>query len=156
TGNLPFQAEHDVSVLHSIIHEKPRHLTGNVPPELEHLVHRLLQKRPDSRYSSAGAMLEDLKKYRDTLRSPETTPFSLGIILQRARGPRIAIPALVLILVAGFLGSWFLRRQANIRWARGTALPEITRLISENNDLNDAYKLAVQAEAFIPNEPTLS
>src|SRR5712691_9653311 len=158
-GKLPFQTEHDVSLLHSIIHEKPPRLSTvkpKVPPELETVVHRALEKRPESRYSSAGAMLEDLKKYRDALRSVETRPFNLGIILQRARTPRIAIPALVVLLVTSFLGYWFLRRQANIRWAREKALPEIARLIAENDDLNNAYKLAVQAEAFIPHDPTLT
>ena len=159
TGKLPFQAEHDISLLHSIIYEKPQRLKSvkpEVPPELERIVHRALEKRPESRYSSAEAMLEDLKKYRDALRSSETRPFNLGIILERARTPRIAIPALVLLLVTGFLGYWFLRRQANILWAREKALPEIARLIAENDDLNDPYKLAVQAEAFIPHDPTLT
>jgi serine/threonine protein kinase/dienelactone hydrolase len=159
TGKLPFKGEHDISLLHSIIHEKPQRLRSvqpEVPPELERIVHRALEKRPESRYSSAGAMLEDLKKYRDALRSAESKPFNVGVILQRARTPRIAIPALVLLLVAGFLGYWFLRRQANILWAREKALPEIARLIAENDDVNDAYKLAVQAEAFIPHDPTLT
>ena len=61
-----------------------------------------------------------------------------------------------MLLVSGFLGYWFLRRQANIHWAREKTLPEIARLIAENDDLNDAYKLAVQAEAFIPHDPTLT
>ena len=159
TGKLPFKAEHDISLLHSIIYEKPQRLKSvkpQVPPELERIVHRALEKRPESRYSSAEAMLVDLKKYQDALRSSETRPFNLGIILERARTPRIAIPALVLLLVTGFLGYWFLRRQANILWAREKALPEIARLIAENDDLNDAYKLAVQGEAFIPHDPTLT
>jgi len=159
TGKLPFKAEHDVSLLHSIIHEKPQRLKfvkPEVSPELECIVHRALEKRPESRYPSAGAMLEDLTKYRDALRSAESKPFNVGVILQRARTPRIAIPALVLLLVTGLLGYWFLRRQANIRWAREKTLPEIARLIAENDDLSDAYKLAVQAEAFIPNDPTLT
>jgi len=159
TGKLPFKGEHDISLLHSIIHEKPQRLRSvnpEVPPELERIVHRALEKKPESRYSAAKAMLEDLKKYRDALRSAESKPFNVGVILQRARTPRIAIPALVLLLVAGFLGYWFLRRQANIHWAREKALPEVARLIAENDDVNDAYKLAVQAEAFIPQDTTLT
>jgi serine/threonine protein kinase/dienelactone hydrolase len=159
TGKLPFKGEHDISLLHSIIHEKPvrlRSVNPEVPPQLERIVHRTLEKNPESRYSAAKAMLEDLKKYRDALRSAESKPFNVGVILQRVRTPRIAIPALVLLLVAGLLGYWFLRRQANIRWAREKTLPEIARLIAENDDLNDAYKLAVQAEAFIPHDPTLT
>jgi hypothetical protein len=159
TGKLPFKGENEISLLHSIIHEKPERLRSvnpEVPPELERIVHRTLEKNPESRYSAAKAMLEDLKKYRDALRSAESKPFNVGVILQRVRTPRIAIPALVLLLVAGLLGYWFLRRQANIRWAREKTLPEIARLIAENDDLNDAYKLAVRAEAFIPHDPTLT
>jgi serine/threonine protein kinase len=94
TGKLPFKGEHDISLLHSIIHEKPQRLRSvnpAVPPELERIVHRALEKRPESRYSSAEAMLEDLKKYRDALRSAETRPFNLGIILERARMSYVGI-----------------------------------------------------------------
>ena len=47
-------------------------------------------------------------------------------------------------------------RQANIRWAREKALPEIARLIAKNDDFNDSYKLAEEAEVFIPHDPTLT
>jgi serine/threonine protein kinase/dienelactone hydrolase len=159
TGKLPFKGEHDISLLHSIVYEKPERLRSvnpEVPPDLERIVHRTLEKNPESRYSAAKAMLEDLKKFRDALRSAESKPFNVGVILQRVRTPRIAIPALVLLLVTGLLGYWLLRRQANIRWASEKTLHEIARLIAEIDDLNDAYKLAVQTKAFIPHDPTLT
>ena len=57
-------------------------MTPKVPPELERVVHRALEKRPESRYSSAEAMLEDLKKSRDALRSAETRPFLFNSLSQ--------------------------------------------------------------------------
>ena len=162
TGKLPFKGEHEASVLYSVIHEQPQRLKTvkpDVPPKLERIVYRALEKKPESRYSTAEEMLEDLKRYQDSLRSAEARPFNFGLLLQRARTPRVAIPALVLLLAVGFLSYWFMHRQANIRWAREEALPEIARLIGENDvwrNLNEAYTLAEKAEAYIPGDPTLA
>ena len=53
--------------------------------------------------------------------------------------------------------AWFFNRQAKIRWAREEALPEIERLVETSwRDSTDAYKLAVQAEKYIPNDPKLA
>ena len=162
TGKLPFKGEHDAALLYSVIHDRPHRLKTvkpDVPPELERIVYRALEKKPESRYSSAEEMLEDLKRYQDNLRIAEARPFNLGLLLQRARAPRVAIPGLIFLLAVGFLSYWFLRRQANLRWAREEALPEIARLVGKNDvwrNLNDAYKLAERAEAYIPGDPRLA
>ena len=161
-GQLPFKGEREASILYSIVHEQPRRLKSlkpDVPPDLERMVQRALEKKPESRYSSAEEMLKDLKGYQESLRISEAGPLNLRWLLREARRPRVAIPALILLLALGLLSHWYLGRQAKIRWAREQALPEIERLIGESDlwrDLTPAYGLAEKAEAYIPHDSKLA
>jgi len=162
TGQLPFKGEREASVLYSIVHDQPprrKRLRSDVPPDLDRIVQRALEKRAEARYSSAEEMLKDLRGYQDGLRVSEAGPLNLLWLLRRARTPRVAIPALIFLLAIGLLSHWFLSRQAKIRWAREEALPQIERLIGENDawrNLAPAYSLAEKAEAYIPRDPKLA
>jgi hypothetical protein len=71
--------------------------------------------------------------------------------------PRVAVPAVGMILLIIIGSVWFFNRQAKIRWAKEVALPEIKRLTETSwRDFTDAYKLAEQAEEYIPNDPELA
>ena len=75
-------------------------------------------------------------------------------LLRRIGRPHVAVPAIGLILFLVLATVWFFNRQAKIRWAREVALPEVERLIEASwRDFTEAYKLAEQAEEFIPNDP---
>jgi dienelactone hydrolase len=66
----------------------------------------------------------------------------------------VATLGVILLIALGAV--WFVNRQAKIRWAREVALPEIEKLIETNwRDFTDAYKLAEEAEQYIPNDPRL-
>jgi hypothetical protein len=61
------------------------------------------------------------------------------------------------VLAISLVAVWFFNRQANIRWARQEALPEIEQLIEENwRDFTDPYRLAEMAEKYIPRDPKLA
>ena len=79
---------------------------------------------------------------------------------RRFRLSRILIPAVSVLLIFIISGAmWFFKRQAKIRWARELALPEIERLISENDvwrNLVEPYRLAEQAEAILGDDPKLT
>jgi predicted esterase len=159
-GQLPFQGDREASILYSVVHEEPKPLKEikrDLPPEIQQIINRALKKKPDSRYSSAPEMLKDLKKYQDSLRAEELGAFNLRTFLRRIRRPRIAIPAVSGVLIISLVAVWFLNRQANIRWAREEALPEIERLIDASwRDFTDAYRLAERAEEYISNDPKLT
>ncbi|KKM23169.1 hypothetical protein LCGC14_1617910, partial [marine sediment metagenome] len=160
SGQLPFKGEREASILYSVVHEEPKPLKEikrNLPLELQQIISRALKKRSESRYSSAAEMLKDLRKYQDVLRAEELGAFNLRTLLRRIRKPQIAIPAVSLILVICLVAVWLFNRQANIRWARQEALPEIERLIEENwRDFTEPYKLAEKAEEYIPNDHKLA
>jgi len=160
SGQLPFTGDREASILYSVVHEEPKPLKEikrDLPPELQQIINRALRKRPESRYSSAAEILKDLKKYQDVLRAEELGAFNLRTFLRRIRKPRVAIPVVSLVIAISLVAVWLFNRQANIRWAREEALPEIERLIEENwRDFTDAYRLAEKAEKYIPNDPKLS
>jgi serine/threonine protein kinase/dienelactone hydrolase len=160
SGQLPFKGEREASILYSVVHEEPKPLKEikrDLPLELQQIITRALKKRPESRYSSATEMIKDLRKYKDVLRAEELGALNLPTLLRRIRKPRVAIPAVSMVLVICVVAVWFFNRQANIRWAKEEALPEIERLIEASwRDSADAYRLAEKAEEYIPNDPKLA
>jgi serine/threonine protein kinase/dienelactone hydrolase len=160
SGQLPFQGDREASILYSVVHEEPKPLKDmkrDLPPELQQIINRALKKKPESRYSSSAEMLKDLKKYQDSLRAEELGAFNLRTFLRRIRKPQVALPALCAVIVISLVAFWFFDRQAKIRWARQEALPEIERLIEANwRDSTEPYKLAEEAEKYIPNDPKLA
>jgi len=162
SGKLPFKGDREASILYSVVHEEPRPLKDikrDLPPELQQIIGRALKKKLESRYGSAAEMLNDLKKYQDVLRAEELGAFNLRTLLRRIRRPQIAIPALCALIAIAIASVWFFNRQAKIRWAKQEALPEIERLLAENNvwrDLIPVYHLAEKVEAVIPRDPKLA
>lgn len=160
SGQLPFRGEQETSVMYSIVHEEPKPLKAikpDAPSELERIIHRALEKKPESRYSSASEMLKDLQKYRESLRVSKVGVLNLKSLLRLVRKLQVAIPALIIVLAIGFSGFWLLKRQAKIRWAKEELLPKINQFIEAGRDnYVEAYQLAAEAEKFIPHEPKLS
>jgi dienelactone hydrolase len=73
------------------------------------------------------------------------------------RRPQVAFPALIVILAFVILGVWFFSRQAKIRYIRDQLLPKIGQLIEGGRDnFIAAYKLAAQAEKYMPQDAKLS
>jgi len=159
TAELPFKGEREASILYSIVHEEPCSFKGLRPPiplELQRIISRAMKKAPESRYRSAAEMLEDLRKYQGALKAETMWVFSLRTFLKRIRQPRVAVPAVLVVIATALLSIWFFNRQANIRWARNTALPEIKRLIDSGwINYGEAYTLAQKAEKYIPSDPEL-
>lgn len=161
-GELPFKGDRDVSIIHSIIHEDPKPIKLRKPPvplELQQVIARALKKNREARYGSAEDILKDLRKYEEARQAEATGVFNLRSFLRRVRQPKIAIPAALATIAIAFLAVWFFSRQAKIRWARQEVLPEIERLIGENDvwrNLIPVYRLAEKTEAIIPRDAKLA
>jgi len=162
TGEVPFRGDRDVSIIYSIVHEEPKTLKLRKPPvpaELQQVVGRALKKNREARYASAEEILKDLRAYQSSLQLAESGVLNLKTLGRRLRKPRVAVPTVVVLFALAFLGTRFFKHQAQVRWARQVALPEIEKLIGENNvwrDLIPVYKLAEKAETYIPHDPKLA
>ncbi|MEZ4233603.1 MAG: AAA family ATPase [Polyangiaceae bacterium] len=93
TGSLPFRASDTLEYVHAHIAKTPlapHELDAEVPEVLSRLVMRLLEKRADDRYQSAGGLLHDLERAQALLQETgRLTDFELGT---RDRHERFVIP----------------------------------------------------------------
>ncbi len=63
TGRPPFRGQNQLQVMRSVVDEEPpalRELRPDLPPGVDGIVARALQKDPEKRYQSAGEMARDL------------------------------------------------------------------------------------------------
>src|SRR4030042_2172140 len=161
TGERPFKGDYEQAVMYSILNEEPKAVTKVNPAvasEVEQIINKALKKAPESRYSSAAEMLKDLNHYRDSLQAEDLGECNLRTFLRRIGRPHVAIPIVGMMGIIILVAAWFFNRQAKIRWAREVVLPQIEKMIGENDvwrNLIPPYRLAEKAEAVLGNDPTL-
>jgi hypothetical protein len=119
TGRLPFGGEHEVSILHAILHEeapRPSLVNGKLSPELDALIDALLQKDRRDRYPSAEALLTDLEALQRGAALAHRTSFW-------SRTPRRRRARKVMFPVAAFAA---LATISGVGWNvyRGNVMPE--------------------------------
>ena len=120
TGRRPFQGDSQVSVRKAVLTTtppSPRATRSEIPPNVERIVFRCLQKEAEARYPSAAELLRDLQDAR--------TRAEVGPPLWRR--PRVAVPVGLALVALVSAWAWLSARSARIERAR-RALPEIARL----------------------------
>ena len=149
-GRQPFEGDTAWSVMDATVRQTPAALATrrpDVPAALERIVSTCLDKDPARRFGSAAEVSQALETLRRERASP-TAPQRSG--LSRS----IVAAALALALVATGVLVWLRVRESRARWARETAMPEITRL-TEAGEFIAAYRLAQRALANAPNDQPL-
>jgi serine/threonine protein kinase/tetratricopeptide (TPR) repeat protein len=67
TGRRPFQGEYEASLIYAILNDEPEPLStyrADIPPELQTIVMRLLQKNTAQRYRQVSDVLADLETFQ--------------------------------------------------------------------------------------------
>ena len=157
TGKRAFERKSSSDIIIAVAREEPtpiRELVKDVPEELKRIVKRCLRKQPEDRYASIAEVERKLEECR-ALTSGDMSGINLKVLLRQSTRPRVAISILLILLAVGGLSAWLLRHISGVRWARERALPQIAQLIDQEN-FGKAYALAVQAERYIPHDPTLT
>jgi eukaryotic-like serine/threonine-protein kinase len=150
TGNHPFSGPTPASTFDAILHSDPVPVTRKnaaLPPELNGIISGALEKKPEKRYQSISEPLAALKRLRQDASGPVP-------IARMIRKPKVAVSALAIVAVLGLLIGWYVRRNAQIRWAHETAIPEIARLADKGED-DAAFTLAKKVDAVAPSDPML-
>ena len=184
SGQRPFKGASSAELAAAILTYQPPPLARfapTTPSELERIVAKLLNKRPDNRYQTAKDLLIDLRTLKDdqefqvrlertpqpggqitSTRPPEPIPPAqdrtapspiLSSVSPPRRSSRLVVVGLIALLVVS-TGGWFLRRAAQQRWANAQ-LAQVTAL-AEAGRYAEAYDLVAAVEAYLPGNSTLT
>jgi serine/threonine protein kinase len=118
TGELPFKERYEAAMTHAVINVTPPLLSSvrhNVPPLLEKIVTRLMEKRPANRYQSVAEAQADIADFSSEVnRQDEHARTGTA----RVKRFRFAVP-LVLAVAALILGlNWLAAYLGDVRAAR--------------------------------------
>ena len=134
-GRSPFRRDTSVDTVAAILHEEPPDLAGamkGIPPQLDGIVTRCLEKRPEDRFQSARDLAHDLAAILSEARpSPRDGVFAPG---RRWWVIGFGMAAVAVLGVAGVL---VFRVAAPARDVQGTKPPKIIVLPFENLGLPD-------------------
>ncbi len=140
----PFLGGSDLAILAAVLQqtpEPPHTLRPGVPAELEHVILRCLEKRPEARYANEEELQHDLAACQTRID---------GAKLRRHMLTAALAAVLIVLAAAAFL--W--NRSLRARQALEADLPQIERLTKKYYHLS-AFLLAQQAARFIPDHPRL-
>jgi tetratricopeptide (TPR) repeat protein len=130
TGSPPFLGESDADTISLILNHtpvSPLHLNPALPPGLQDVINKALEKDRNLRYQSAAEMRADLQRLKRDSDSERVTATTSGAtatdsaarVYARRRIWNIAVPATVLLLAAVVFAGWLYHR-----WRQSLRLTE--------------------------------
>jgi len=147
----PFDGSTAQRIILNILQRPTPSLPG-VPPELQRIVDRCLQKDRPSRYPSAESLGRDLDACAAALTATDG-PLDVRTLISLARR-RIGIPAALFLVGMIATGGWWVHRSSVRRWAKQEAIPQAL-VLADKGDYAAAYQLAIEAERYLPGDPAL-
>lgn len=114
TGRPPFAGPSGVDVMMQVISQDapaPRHLVPTLPPDLDTITRKCLEKEPERRYDTARALAEDLKRWLDGEPISARPPSLVYRAVKKARKHRAAVVAAAAVLAALALAGGFALRE---------------------------------------------
>ena len=146
TGVPPFTGTlREVLTAHVSSRPKPpRDVKPDVPPALERIVLRCLEKDPKARYQTANELLAEI----DASASP-------GVAVASSTTRYLLLGVAVLAVVAAAYAAVSVRRANRERWVADSGVPAIERLI-DAGDNDSAFVVYQQARDLAPNHPGLA
>jgi tRNA A-37 threonylcarbamoyl transferase component Bud32/dienelactone hydrolase len=154
TGQPAFTGATSGVIAEAILNRTPERasrLNATLPPALDAIIAKALEKDRPLRYQSAADLRGDLERLRRDggARFPQAPSRSARF------SRRASIVVGVALIGAALGGGLFWHRIARERWALQIAAPEIARLLDAEDYVN-AATLAHDARAVLPHDPTLA
>jgi serine/threonine protein kinase/Tfp pilus assembly protein PilF len=153
TGQLPFRGESTATIFEAILNRvpvAPVRLNSDLPPKLEEVINKALEKDRNLRYQHASEIRTDLQRLkRDTESAPVTISATARPTAGIARRWKLVVPAAVAVLVLLFV--------MNVGWrdrllgTRGHTIRSIAVLPLQNlsRDLEQEYFADGMTDALI-------
>jgi len=113
TGTLPFRGDTSAAIFDSILHKAPvaaTRLNLDLPPRLEEIINKSLEKDRSLRYQSAGELRADLQRLRRDTESSRSVAIPVVETPRRKPWTVIAIAVAVLLAALATSGYFFLHR----------------------------------------------
>ncbi len=142
TGRPPFQAESLTALLHQVVATEPvapRLLNPGIPPDLETICLKCLEKEPARRYPTARAIALELGRFLDGEPIQARRVGTVGQIwkwCQRRPGLARLTGALVLTFLSGLTGVLWQWQQANHERRVAQANERVARRYAYAGDMN--------------------
>jgi serine/threonine protein kinase/Tfp pilus assembly protein PilF len=112
TGRLPFKGSSFAETVEKITRAQPEAIARfnyEVSSELERIIRKCLEKKPEERYQTARELLIDFKRLRKTSESRTGE----SVLSQKQSSPiRLAAVSAVAVIVLAVLGIWWFQRDA--------------------------------------------
>jgi tetratricopeptide (TPR) repeat protein len=155
TGTLPFRGESSGVIFESILNRtpvSPLRLNPNLPPKLEEIINKCLEKDRNLRYQHASDIRTDLQRLkRDTETHklsavPEAAPVARNRRVLRITG------AMVVILAAVLAGHLFLGRPAKLTEQDTVVLADFTNTTGDpvfDETLKTALNISLRQSPFL-------
>jgi serine/threonine protein kinase len=165
TGNPPFRGEHEMSIIHAILHDEPARpstVNESLPSEYDALTAALLQKNPLDRYPSADALLTDLRALQRGQPMVHRPPF-WSRTTGRRRIRRVALPVAAILAVVAAIGivTWNTYRNAvdvesSVRFVNNTAtISNSAELLAALVPANKGRHIRLRAGSYSVSKPLI-
>ena len=149
TGKMPFNGSSSGEICATILHQNPQpasQVNPQVPPQLEAIIHKELEKDRNLRYQHAADLRSDLQRLKRDTDSGHSTATTSGTAtvphqapVQQQRHWRIIVPAAVLLV------AYSLCRRTSLVKGDAAALPFFKRAV----ELDPKFAMAYVAMAAI-------
>jgi formylglycine-generating enzyme required for sulfatase activity/tRNA A-37 threonylcarbamoyl transferase component Bud32 len=141
-GVRPFNGENSLAIMRSIAETRPPAVStvrSEVPPALESIIERALQKRPGDRYESAHHLLEELQSLRVSIDGSATATMARPVSASRTSLSKraLAIGAVAIVVLAA-ASLWLAARSTRAR--RTQASVDEIRTMVEHDQFYEALR----------------
>jgi serine/threonine protein kinase len=151
-GKRAFQKPTSPETMTAILNEDPpgiSQVTANIPPPLQRVVHRCLEKNPEQRFQSASDLAFALDALSETGgSSPSATAFATGA----GKRWKILVPAAVIVLALSVGGYFYLQRRPRLTDKDTIVLADFANSTGDpifDDTLKTALSVSLQQSPFL-------